>query len=37
VTVRQRAEDRFGRTVAEVILPDGTLLNQELVRGGLAW
>jgi endonuclease YncB( thermonuclease family) len=37
VTVRQRDEDRFGRPVAEVILPDGTSLNPELVRGGLAW
>lgn len=29
--------DRYGRVVAEVILPDGTILNEELVRVGLAW
>ena len=26
--------DRYGRTVAEIILPDGRNLNQELVRAG---
>ena len=29
--------DRYGRTVGEVVLPDGKVLNQELVRAGLAW
>ncbi len=29
--------DRFGRTVGEVTLPDGRVLNHELVRAGLAW
>ena len=29
--------DRYGRTVGEVILPDGRSLNRELVRAGLAW
>jgi endonuclease YncB( thermonuclease family) len=29
--------DRYGRTVGEVILPDGRVLNHELVRAGLAW
>lgn len=29
--------ERYGSTVAEVILPDGRNLNQELVRAGLAW
>jgi endonuclease YncB( thermonuclease family) len=37
VTIRERDRDRFGRVVAEVILPDGTSLNRELVRGGMAW
>jgi endonuclease YncB( thermonuclease family) len=37
VTVRPRDTDRYGRTVAEVVLPDGRSRNQELVRGGLAW
>ncbi len=29
--------DRYGRTVADVILVDGRTLNHELVRAGLAW
>ncbi len=29
--------DQYGRLVAEVELPDGKILNQELVRAGLAW
>jgi endonuclease YncB( thermonuclease family) len=29
--------DRYGRTVALVRLPDGTLLNEALVAEGLAW
>ncbi len=37
VTVRVRDVDRYGRTVGEVILPDGRSLNRELVRAGLAW
>jgi len=37
VTVRVRDHDRYGRTVAEVVLPDGQSLNQELVRAGYAW
>jgi micrococcal nuclease len=37
VTVREMDADRYGRTVAEVILPDGKSLNRELVRGGYAW
>jgi endonuclease YncB( thermonuclease family) len=31
-----RDTDRNGRTVGEVILPDGRSLNHELVRAGLA-
>jgi micrococcal nuclease len=37
VTVRVRDIDRYGRTVGEVVLPDGANLNHELVRAGLAW
>jgi endonuclease YncB( thermonuclease family) len=37
VTVRVHSTDRYGRTVADVILPDGRLLNHEMVREGLAW
>jgi len=29
--------DQYGRTVADVYLSDGRMLNQELVRAGLAW
>ncbi len=37
VTVQALDRDRYGRTVAEVLLPDGRSLNRELVRAGLAW
>jgi micrococcal nuclease len=37
VTVREMDRDRYGRTVAEVILPDGKSLGRELVRAGFAW
>lgn len=37
VTVKVRDIDRYGRTVGEVILPDGKSLNRELVSAGLAW
>ena len=37
VTVKLRDVDRYGRLVAEVILPDGRSLNHELVRAGMAW
>lgn len=36
VTVREVDKDRYGRTVAEVILPNGRSLNRELVRAGYA-
>ena len=29
--------DRFGRTVGEVTLLDGRILNRELLSAGLAW
>ncbi len=35
VTVQVLDRDRYGRTVAEVLLPDGRSLNRELVRAGL--
>lgn len=28
--------DRYGRLIGEVVLPDGKILNQELVKNGLA-
>lgn len=37
VWVMPRDTDRYGRTVAEVRLPDGRWLGQTLVRGGWAW
>lgn len=37
VTVKVETTDRYGRTVGEVILPDGRSLNRELVRAGYAW
>ena len=37
VKVVVRDVDRYGRTVGEVMLPDGRSLNRELVRAGLAW
>jgi micrococcal nuclease len=37
VTIRVMDTDRYGRTVAEVFLADGRVLNRELVRAGLAW
>jgi endonuclease YncB( thermonuclease family) len=37
VTVRVRGRDRYGRTIADVFLPDGRNLNQEVVRAGYAW
>jgi len=37
VTVRAMGHDRHGRTIGDVILADGTNLNQELVKAGLAW
>jgi endonuclease YncB( thermonuclease family) len=37
VTVRPFGEDRYGRTLGEVVLPDGRVLNQELVAAGIAW
>lgn len=37
VTVYGDGRDRYGRTLAEVRLPDGRSLNQALLRAGLAW
>jgi endonuclease YncB( thermonuclease family) len=37
VTVRPVGSDRYGRTLAEVVLPDGRILNRELVAAGMAW
>jgi endonuclease YncB( thermonuclease family) len=37
VRVRETAQDKYGRTVADVTLPDSSVLNRELVRAGWAW
>ncbi|MFC1678719.1 thermonuclease family protein [Elusimicrobiota bacterium] len=37
VSVRVLGEDRHGRTIADVILPDGISLAHELIKAGLAW
>lgn len=37
VSIKEHGRDRNGRSIADVYLPDGTNLNQELVRQGLAW
>jgi endonuclease YncB( thermonuclease family) len=35
--VKVRDTDRYKRTVAEIILPDGHNLNREIVHAGFAW
>ena len=37
VTVRIETVDRYGRSVGEVFLPEGSNLNKKLVGAGLAW
>lgn len=37
VTVKDHGRDKLGRMIAEVVLEDGTNLNQELMTNGLAW
>src|SRR5213594_2988209 len=37
VRVLTHGRDRYGRTVGDVILPDGANMNQALVKVGLAW
>ena len=37
VTFMTHGLDEYGRTIGDVILPDGMNLNQELVRRGLCW
>lgn len=37
VQLEQKGTDKRGRVIATVVLPDGTNLNEELVRRGLAW
>jgi len=37
VSIREVGHDRYGRIIAEVTLSNGTSVNRELVRRGLAW
>lgn len=37
ITIHIETTDRYGRTVGEVVLPDGRSLNRELVHAGYAW
>ena len=37
VTLQTFGKDRYGRTIADVILPDGDNLNQILVKEGTCW
>ena len=37
VNVQVKDIDRYGRTIGIVVLPDGKILNEELLRVGLAW
>jgi micrococcal nuclease len=37
VTVNVKDKDRYGRTIGEEYLQDGTNANHEMVRAGLSW
>ncbi len=37
VRVKDLGQDRYRRTIAEVLLSDGRSLNRELVKAGFAW
>ena len=37
VTVTDWGRDKYRRMLGEIVLPDGRLLNQELVREGFCW
>jgi micrococcal nuclease len=37
VTLQTLGKDKYGRTIADVLLPDGMNLNQELVKQGWCW
>lgn len=37
ITVEVESKDRYGRTIGEVTLPDGSSLNSRLVEEGYAW
>ena len=37
VIVQTHGQDKYGRTLADVLLPDGTNVNHELVKDGWCW
>jgi micrococcal nuclease len=37
VTIIEHGKDQHGRTIGDVVLPDGSNLNRQLVQEGLAW
>ena len=37
VTLHTFGKDKYGRTIADVLLPDGTNVNHELVKDGWCW
>lgn len=37
VTIQSHGQDRYGRTIGDVVLEDGRNLSQELVKAGYAW
>lgn len=37
VTLQSHGKDKYKRTIADVILPDGLNVNQELVKEGWCW
>ncbi len=37
VSVIEEGQDRYGRLIADIILPNHTSLSQDLVRAGYAW
>lgn len=37
VTAKIYSKDRYKRSIADIVLPNGKILNYELVRVGLAW
>jgi endonuclease YncB( thermonuclease family) len=37
VTLQTFGKDKYGRTIADVLLPDGTNVNHTLVKDGRCW
>lgn len=37
VTVEGNKRDRYGRTIGEIVLPNGIDVNHEIMKAGLAW